>query len=328
MPHPVRKCPAFGKTCFNFGKLNHYAEFFRKTKQTSLNSLITALENSTSVLCKAGVLRPSLINIEINGRHLSGLLDTGASDCFMTTKLAKRLGLKINNVFDGKVALADKDLKSKIMGKARADLVLGNEKFLCKNVEFRLLNNLLKDVIIGLKVLKKHKSITLDFDGKNRPLNFKHESESNLSVMCSNVKFPTLFPGINNNTEPIKMPSRKYSKEERSFIEKEIKRLLENDIIEESISPWRSQCLVVKQKGNKWRLCIDYSQSVNRYTELDAFLLPRIDELINELSKHRFFSKYDLKNAYHQIPLHPNDEKLTAFKANGKLLQFKRIQFG
>ena len=56
--------------------------------------------------------------------------------------------------------------------------------------------------------------------------------------------------------------------------------------------------------------------------------MPRIDELINELSKHRFFSKYDLKNAYHQIPLHPNDKKLTAFEANGKLLQFKRIPFG
>ena len=57
---------------------------------------------------------------------MRGLLDTGASDCFMTTKLAKRLGLKINNVFDGKVALADKDIKSKVMGKAHADLVLGN----------------------------------------------------------------------------------------------------------------------------------------------------------------------------------------------------------
>ena len=104
--------------------------------------------------------------------------------------------------------------------------------------------------------------------------------------------------------------------------------MVENDIIEESISPWRSQCLVVKQKGDKWRLCIDYSQSVNRYTELDAFPLPRIDELVNELSKHHFFSKYDLKNAYHQIPLHPDDKKLTAFEANGRLLQFKRIPFG
>ena len=39
-------------------------------------------------------------------------------------------------------------------------------------------------------------------------------------------------------------------------------------------------------------------------------------------------SKYDLENAYHQVPLHPDDRKLTAFEANGKLLQFKRIPFG
>ena len=56
--------------------------------------------------------------------------------------------------------------------------------------------------------------------------------------------------------------------------------------------------------------------------------MPRMDELINELSKHHFFFKYELKNAYHQIPLHPDDKKLTAFEANGKLLQFKRIPFG
>jgi len=52
-----------------------------------------------------------------------------------------------------------------------------------------------------------------------------------------------------------------------------------------------------------------------------------IDELVNELLKHHFFSKYDLKNANHQIPLHPNDRKLTAFEANGKPLQFKTIPF-
>ena len=35
-----------------------------------------------------------------------------------------------------------------------------------------------------------------------------------------------------------------------------------------------------------------------------------------------------MKNAYYQVPLPPNDRKLTAFEANGKLLQFKRIPFG
>ena len=50
--------------------------------------------------------------------------------------------------------------------------------------------------------------------------------------------------------------------------------------------------------------------------------------MVNDLSKHRYFSKYDLKNAYHQVPLHPIDRKLSAFEANGKLLQFERIPLG
>ena len=67
--------------------------------------------------------------------------------------------VKISNVFNGKVALANRDLKSNVMGKAPADLVLGNKKFLCKNVEFTLLNNLVKEVIIGLKILKQYQNI-------------------------------------------------------------------------------------------------------------------------------------------------------------------------
>ena len=78
--HPVRKCPAFGNACFGCGKLNYHAEFGRKTKQHTLNSLLTALKISSSVLCNANVLKPSLINIEINAVHLSGLLDTGEGD--------------------------------------------------------------------------------------------------------------------------------------------------------------------------------------------------------------------------------------------------------
>ena len=92
LQHPMRKCLAFGKACFSCGKLGHYAEFCRKTRQATLNSLLDALKNSSSVLRNANALKPSLINITMNGVHLSGLFYTSARDCFMTTKLAKRLG--------------------------------------------------------------------------------------------------------------------------------------------------------------------------------------------------------------------------------------------
>ena len=108
-------------------------------------------------------------------------------------------------------------------------------------------------------VLKVHQSITLAFFGTQQALSFGSPIKRKLSLVCNNVKFPKLFTGINENTTPIKTPSRKYSKEEKIFIEKEIEQLLENDIIDESISPWRSQVVAVKRK-DKWRFCTDYSQ--------------------------------------------------------------------
>ena len=85
-------------------------------------------------------------------------------------------------------------------------------------------------------MLNQHQLITLKLEEKHRPLNFKPAKESSLSVVCTKVKFSTLFPGINQNTKPIKMLSKKYSKDKRKFIEKEIWRLPENYIFEESIS--------------------------------------------------------------------------------------------
>ena len=103
--------------------------------------------------------------------------------------------------------------------------------------------------------------------------------------------------------------------------------LLKDGIIMKSKSPWRAQLVVVKGK-KKWRMCVDYSNTINRYTEEDAFPFPRIEELVNQLVLHKYFSKYGLKSAYHQIPIHEQDMKFTAFEANGELYQFKRIPFG
>ena len=73
---------------------------------------------------------------------------------------------------------------------------------------------------------------------------------------------------------------------------------------------------------------MDYSQTINFYTELDAYPLPRIDDMVNELAKYTVFSTFDLRSAYHQIKIVESDCKFTAFEANGRLYEFTRIPFG
>ena len=75
-------------------------------------------------------------------------------------------------------------------------------------------------------------------------------------------------------------------------------------------------------------MVIDYSQTINRFTQLDAFPLPRISEIINDIAQYRVFSTIDLRSAYHQIPLREAERPYTAFEACGGLFQFTRVSFG
>ena len=86
--------------------------------------------------------------------------------------------------------------------------------------------------------------------------------------------------------------------------------------------------VVVKNPSQpeKKRVCVDYSQTINQYTELDA--LPRIDDMINNFAHYKVFLTFDLRNAYHQLPILKDDRKYTGFEANGRLYQFRWIPFG
>ena len=61
---------------------------------------------------------------------------------------------------------------------------------------------------------------------------------------------------------------------------------------------------------HKKRMCIVYSRTINKFTQLDAYPLPRIDEITNKIAQYKVFSTIDLKSAYHQVPLSDTDKPL------------------
>ena len=78
-------------------------------------------------------------------------------------------------------------------------------------------------------------------------------------------------------------------------------------MIEESTSPWRAQVLIVSNECQRKRLVVDYSQTINRFTKLAAYPLPRMGDLASETSQYKFYTSLDLKSAYHQIPIREED---------------------
>ncbi|KAL0880953.1 hypothetical protein ABMA27_002114 [Loxostege sticticalis] len=188
-------------------------------------------------------------------------------------------------------------------------------------VKLLIVNNLCADVIIGHDILRTHSALVLDFGGEEEPLNI-------CNVMEASVPPASIFSNLSPSIKPIAIKSRRHSEEDEAFIKEEVIKLLEDGVIKPSISPWRAQVLVAGGGNHRKRLVIDYSRTINNFTELDAYPLPKIESIISKVSKFNFFSQIDLKSAYHQVPILKKEQKFTAFEACGKLYEFTRIPFG
>ena len=72
----------------------------------------------------------------------------------------------------------------------------------------------------------------------------------------------------------------------------------------------------------------DYSQTVNRFTMLDVYPLPKIEKLVNKVVQYKIYCTVDLKFAYHQLPIFKKDKIYAAFEANEKPYQLCWVPFG
>ncbi|KAJ1090383.1 hypothetical protein NDU88_003516 [Pleurodeles waltl] len=64
-------------------------------------------------------------------------------------------------------------------------------------------------------------------------------------------------------------------------------------------SEWVSPMVITKKADGCLRFCVDLL-SVNQNIVVDVFPLPSINELLTLVKDKRYFSKLDLRNAYHQ----------------------------
>ena len=160
-----------------------------------------------------------------------------------------------------------------------------------------------------------------------------------LSLLCEHHNLFALDEGERGETGLIQMqidtgsatPKRQAVRRTpfaaRQEIARQLKVMQDQGIIYPSSSPWASPVVLVKKKDGSLRFCVDY-RHLNSVTKSDTFPLPRIDDLLDQLGKAKYFSTLDLASGYWQVQVHPLSCEKTAFVTHQGLYEFAVMPFG
>lgn len=134
------------------------------------------------------------------------------------------------------------------------------------------------------------------------------------------------------DTNPVFIKNYRIPHAQKAEIKDQVNKMLENDIIEPSSAEYNSPILLVPKKTTKgkksWRLCIDFRALNQSKLVADKFPLPRIDDILDQLGRAKWFSTLDLKSGFHQIPLEENSRDVTTFSTDTGSYRFTRLPFG
>ncbi|XP_076546690.1 uncharacterized protein LOC143305763 [Osmia lignaria lignaria] len=144
---------------------------------------------------------------------------------------------------------------------------------------------------------------------------------------------PNFYHSIHTTDDvPINTRQYRYPPVHQDEIQRQVKALLLQGVIQPSSSPYNSPLWIVPKKpdakGNKrWRMVIDF-RALNEKTLSDKFPLPNITEILDKLGGAKYFTIFDIANGFHQVQMDPKDCPKTAFTTPDGHFEFVRMPFG
>ncbi|XP_064482545.1 uncharacterized protein K02A2.6-like [Ornithodoros turicata] len=325
-----QRCSACGKmghfrsVCRSLGQLRQLTDELPSQDSITNSEVQTTLQLDTSAAKKTGIY----VTLSVSERDIRFLIDTGSSATIMSSAVYEGHFASLHPLKPTSVSLYDFSKRSiPIQGRFSAPVKYANRSA-CLN--FYVVSN--GTTLLGMDAVT---SLELCIDGMS--LSCFSTTASTVTVPPAiSADFEHLFDGtlglskhyihkvkIRSDIKPVTGKLRRLPLTVREQVSQELRRLEEQDVIENvTASEWVSPIVVVKKKDGSIRLCVDLREP-NKAVIADCFPLPHTEELLNALAGAMKFSKLDLASAY-QVPLHPDSRDLTAFITHEGLFRFKR----
>ncbi|KAE8687867.1 Detected protein of unknown function [Hibiscus syriacus] len=328
--HMKRDCPQLVKVAAikeNDGEENETLKF---------GSIISSME------IKKGRKKKGLIHVDITvvGQKMSALVDTGASELFLSEQAAKKLDLRVEKT-SGFIKTVNSN-EVPIVGEARGiKLSIGGwtEK---ESIKVIPLDDF--DFVIGISFLDRINVFPLPFadclvicDPKHQcivPVSRESRADAKMDVMPTEL-LKCLPPKsevdhkielVPNAEPPAKVPYR-MAPPELEELRRQLKELLDAGYIRPSKAPFGAPVLFQKKHDGSLRMCINY-RALNKLTVKNKYPIPLIADLFDQLGGARWFTKLDLRSGYYQVRIAKDDEpKITCVTRYGSY-EFLVMPFG
>ena len=165
----------------------------------------------------------------------------------------------------------------------------------------------------------------------------EHQKEDIKSLLRKHGKTFSDVPGRTNlvthkikttTDTPVRQKIYRTPQALREKIRQEIDSMLELGIIEPANSPYASPITVVVKPGGKdIRICSDL-RAINKICVFDPYEMPRIDDILDQVSQAKFMSTIDLTKGFYQVGLDPESRQKTAFVSPFGQFQYTVLPFG
>lgn len=340
--HKVRECPAYGKSCLNCGRQNHFAKVC-KSKTINQISIIRTDDQSEKSSDKSTEAEGETLYVDqidhsvtkpedkwhsvvsINGNIEKFKLDTGSQVNLLS---ANRF-----NMLRNKPQLRKSDMKLTAYN-GTAVAVLGT----CLLTLTKKGNQYREEMVITKEDLPSILGLPscVNMNLIKQVDNLTTSTKPAISLPITDEIFGALGSlaqeqhlTLKEGAIPVVHAPRRVPEALKEPLKNELDRMLALGVIEKVEEPrdWVSSLVLTTKANGKLRVCLD-PKDLNKALKRSHYQMPTAEEIFSKMGGAKFFSKMDASSGFWQIKVDSESSKLLTFNTPFGRYAFTRLPFG